>query len=92
MAEKRADADKKKHPALVYIEKHGMTRKQAAEALGVPDKLVMLNHVLDRFKGTTDRWKVLFHDVFGIPMEDLVGIEVRPDAATFKKQQRKKGK
>lgn len=94
MAEKRPDADSFKHPALLYIEKNNMTRKEAAKALGIPKKLGQLNHVLDRWRGTTDTWKQLFHDVFGIPMDQLVNIPVRPDGKAFKKLQKdkKKGK
>ena len=92
MPQKRSDADAFTHPALAHIEAQGITRKQAADILGVPEKLGQLNAVLGRWKATSDQWKKLFHDVFGIPYDDLVDIPVRPDAATFKKQQRKRKK
>ncbi len=88
MAEKRADADDFKHPALVVIEKRGLTRSEAAKLLGVPDKVVQLNHVLDRWRGTSDTWKQRFHEVFDIPLEALIGIPIRPPPKVFVRQQR----
>ena len=89
MAPKRSDA-KFKHPALRWIEAHGLTRQEAAENLGIPDKVGYLNLVLDRWRGTSMLYARLFHEKFGILYEDLIGIQVRPDAQTFRKQQRDK--
>ena len=86
---KRQDADKNKHPALTYIEKHNITRTKAAEMLGIPEKTTYLNLVLDRWRGTSKVYAKLFHDVFDIPYEDLLDIQVRSDSKTFKRKARK---
>jgi transcriptional regulator with XRE-family HTH domain len=88
MAKKRSDAATK-HPALRHIEDHGITRAEAAEMLGIPDKQAYLNLVLDRWRGTSKVYARLFHEVFGIPYEELFDIPVRLDAKTFKRQQNK---
>lgn len=66
-----------------------MTRRELAERLGVQDRLMQLNHVLDRWRGTSDRWKLLFSKKLGIPLEQLIDIPVRPSRAVFRSQQRR---
>lgn len=90
MAQKREDAERGKHKALLYIEKRGWTRSEAAIKLGVDEKY--LNLVLDRWRKTSMRYAKLFHDVFGIPYKDLIDVQVRPDAKAFAKQNRERMK
>lgn len=92
MALKREDANRNKHPALRYIEEHGLTRAEAAKMLRLKSPKY-LNLVLDRWRKTVGIYRERFHTVFGIPYDDLDAVKVRlsPKAFAEKKQDRMKG-
>lgn len=90
MAEKRADANVGKHPALKYIEAKGMTRNQAAELLGVHPKY--LSQVLDRWRRTPVHFAKLFFEQFGIPYEASLNVDLRLPPKEFYRKEKKRKK